>query len=119
MEVILRRCDGIELVEEAARTTMGTENLLSAEVGEVDYEYIEKIIKHKNHTSIGEQLVITYRINQFPRNVLQEISRHRIGVSPAIRTTRHRVGFFAFEGNLGLNCMNSYSKTCMNVYIKK
>ena len=51
-------------------------------------KFIREIGINKNHSSILEHGVLHFRL-EFPRNVLQEISRHRVGVSPSIKSTRY------------------------------
>ena len=50
--------------------------------------FIKKVIFGEHHESIAEHANFTFRL-RFPRNVLQELSRHRIGVSPSVRSTRY------------------------------
>lgn len=51
-------------------------------------DFIRKVGIDKNHASVLEHINLSFRL-EFPRNVLQEISRHRIGVSPSIKSTRY------------------------------
>jgi thymidylate synthase (FAD) len=57
-------------------------------VGPKDKALIKRIIE-SGHESTLEHLVYTFDINGFSRDVLQEFSRHRVGVSPSIKSTRY------------------------------
>jgi len=57
-------------------------------LGEKDKALIEKIIESGHH-SVLEHQIYTFYINGISRNCLQELSRHRIGVSPSVRSTRY------------------------------
>jgi len=54
----------------------------------VNVEFIRGLGINKKHESILEHVVLTFKI-EYPRNVLQELSRHRIGVSPSVKSTRY------------------------------
>ena len=47
-----------------------------------------KSILAKNHESVIEHIVYTFKIEGFSRAVLQELARHRIA-SPSVRSTRY------------------------------
>jgi len=51
-------------------------------------KFIRSVGIDKNHASVLEHIYLSFRL-EFPRNVLQEISRHRIGVSPSVKSTRY------------------------------
>jgi len=51
-------------------------------------DFIREVSILKKHESVLEHCFLTFQL-EFPRNVLQEISRHRIGVSPSVRSTRY------------------------------
>lgn len=59
-----------------------------------DPEFVKKIglTKYKPfgvmHSSVLEHVTLSFYL-KFPRNVLQELSRHRVGVSPTVRSTRY------------------------------
>ena len=57
-------------------------------LGEKDKALIERIIK-SGHLSTLEHSSITFLIEGFSRDVLQEFSRHRVGVSPSVKSTRY------------------------------
>jgi thymidylate synthase (FAD) len=56
-------------------------------LGPKDKALIEQVIKN-GHTSTLEHLTYTFRIENFSRAVLQELSRHRIA-SPSVKSTRY------------------------------
>jgi len=56
-------------------------------LGEMDKRLIKTVI-NKGHTSTLEHSLITYELNGISRALLQELSRHRIGVSPSVESTR-------------------------------
>lgn len=51
-------------------------------------KFIRGVGIDKKHASVLEHIYISFRL-EFPRNVLQEISRHRLGVSPSVKSTRY------------------------------
>lgn len=53
-------------------------------------DFIRKIGIHDGHESVLEHTTLTFDL-EFQRNVLQEISRHRIGVSPSVKSTRYTI----------------------------
>jgi thymidylate synthase (FAD) len=53
----------------------------------MDKKLIKTVI-NKGHTSTLEHSLITYELNGISRALLQELSRHRIGVSPSVESTR-------------------------------
>lgn len=55
--------------------------------GESDKKLIRKVIK-SGHTSTLEHVVYHFKIEEFSRALLQELSRHRIA-SPSVRSTRY------------------------------
>lgn len=57
-------------------------------IGPVDRKLINHVIKN-GHTSTLEHLTFCFDIKGFSRDVLQEFSRHRIGVSPSVKSTRY------------------------------
>lgn len=54
----------------------------------LNIDFIRNVAIDKKHESVLEHCNITFHL-EFPRNVLQEISRHRIGVSPSVKSTRY------------------------------
>ena len=57
--------------------------------GSKDMELIRRVGIKNHHESVLEHLVMNFTIDNFPRAVLQEFSRHRIGVSPSIMSSRY------------------------------
>lgn len=57
-------------------------------LGEKDQALIRNIIKF-GHTSTLEHSLITFDVSGISRAVLQELSRHRVGVSPSVESTRY------------------------------
>lgn len=56
-------------------------------MGEKDKNLVRRIINH-GHTSTLEHSLITFDI-RITRACLQELSRHRVGVSPSVQSTRY------------------------------
>lgn len=50
--------------------------------------FIRQISINKGHSSVLEHSSVTFEIT-FQRNVLHELSRHRIGISPSVKSTRY------------------------------
>ncbi len=61
---------------------------IGSEIGPNDLALMKKIIDF-GHTSTLEHSLITYQIDGVSRALLQETSRHRIGVSPSVESTRY------------------------------
>ena len=57
-------------------------------VGPKDKALIKRIIE-SGHESTLEHMTYTFDIDGFSRDVLQEFSRHRVGVSPSVKSTRY------------------------------
>lgn len=57
-------------------------------IGFKDRNLIKKIIQH-GHTSTLEHSLFTYRLKGISRALLQELSRHRVGVSPSVESSRY------------------------------
>jgi len=58
-------------------------------LGERDEALLERVIGKFKHGSIAEHITINISVKRMPRSVLQEISRHRIGVSPSVASSRY------------------------------
>ena len=56
-------------------------------LGENDKQLLKKIID-LGHSSTPEHSLITYQVNGISRALLQELSRHRVGVSPSVESSR-------------------------------
>lgn len=57
-------------------------------LGDRDKKLINQIIKC-GHLSTFEHINFTFDIEGFSRDVLQEFSRHRVGTSPSVKSTRY------------------------------
>jgi thymidylate synthase (FAD) len=57
-------------------------------LGPQDKKLIKNIIKF-GHTSTLEHSLVTFNVDGISRAVLQELSRHRVGVSPSVESTRY------------------------------
>jgi len=68
-------------------------------LGDNDRKLIKRIIEF-GHTSTLEHSLITYKVSGISRAVLQEISRHRVGVSPSVESTRYTFKRILREGNV-------------------
>jgi len=93
MDVELLYVTPPSLVIEAIRTCWKSQEKSdtppnSFEVGENDQSLVKKIIS-KGHTSTLEHSLITFGIQNMSRACLQEVSRHRVGVSPSVESTRY------------------------------
>jgi len=91
MNVSLKFISPKKLVVNGIRICWKSEGL-SDSVGDVlgvkDSELIRRIIKF-GHVSTFEHSLITFDIDEISRAVLQELSRHRIGVSPSVQSSRY------------------------------
>jgi thymidylate synthase (FAD) len=56
--------------------------------GEKNIELIKRVGIKNGHESVLEHLNMSFFIEKIPRGVLQELSRHRIGISPSIESSR-------------------------------
>lgn len=72
------------------------------ELGDSDRKLITSIIKN-GHTSTLEHLTFTFNIVGFSRDVLQEFSRHRVGVSPSVKSTRYTLKELLKESSFGFS----------------
>ena len=93
MKVEVLHYTPIWLIIEGIRTCWKTQEKSDTDIatdtlGEKDKELIRKIIRF-GHTSTLEHSLITYRISGISRALLQELSRHRVGVSPSVESTRY------------------------------
>jgi len=87
MQVKLLYCTPLHLIINGIRTCWKS-NDKSDGLGPKDMELMKKIINF-GHTSTLEHSLINYEINGVSRALLQETSRHRIGVSPSVESTRY------------------------------
>jgi thymidylate synthase (FAD) len=93
MKIEVLHCSPLWIIVEGIRTCWKTQeksdtNIATDTLGEKDKELIRKIIRF-GHTSTLEHSLITYRISGISRALLQELSRHRVGVSPSVESTRY------------------------------
>jgi len=58
------------------------------EVGEKDFDLIKKVGFKFKHESVLEHSLLVFEL-EFSRALLQELSRHRAGVSPTVKSTRY------------------------------
>jgi thymidylate synthase (FAD) len=58
----------------------------SDNLGDKDKKLISKCLQN-DEGSVFEHLIYQFHL-RFPRSVLQELSRHRIGISPTVKSTR-------------------------------
>jgi len=65
--------------------------------GEKDKEFIERIGNKFKHKSILRHLTYTFRIMNFSRATLQELSRHCVGIAPTVKSTRYTLKELAQE----------------------
>lgn len=102
MEVKLVHISPLELIVQGIRTCYqsfdNSDSYYGAVIGEPyqkrfilgpkDKSLIQRIIESQHH-SVLEHSLITLDIAGFSRDVLQEFSRHRVGVSPSVKSTRY------------------------------
>ena len=118
MEVKLVHISPLELIVQGIRTCYqsfdNSDSFYGAVIGEPyqkryilgpkDKALIKRIIK-SDHLSTLEHSLITLDITGFSRDVLQEFSRHRVGVSPSIKSTRYTLSELKKEGSIFENGM--------------
>ena len=83
-------------------------------LGEKDKALIKRVIEH-GHTSTLEHSLMTFDISGVSRALLQELSRHRIGTSPSVESTRYTLGKIVKGEEDIKNCLVSTG----NEYIDK
>lgn len=71
-------------------------NIAKFTLGEKDKALIKNIIKSSHHSCL-EHSSITFSIEGISRTLLQEFSRHRIGISPSIKSTRYTLSELKHE----------------------
>jgi thymidylate synthase (FAD) len=96
MNIELMYVTPLVLVMDGIRTCWKTINKSDSErvgdvLGTADANLLRMIIK-KDHTSTLEHSLVTYSVSGISRAVLQEVSRHRVGVSPSVESTRYTLG---------------------------
>lgn len=70
-----------------SRSSYSRLDSLGDKLGKNDKNLIEKCLS-SDETSVFEHLVYQFHL-KFPRFVLQQLSRHRIGISPTVKSTRY------------------------------
>ena len=88
MKVTLLHYSPIWLIEHGARVCTNTEDTMdSCEMTRKMEEFITKLVKSGHH-SVLEHVVYTFYIEGVSRALLQELARHRIGMSLSVQSTR-------------------------------
>jgi thymidylate synthase (FAD) len=86
-KVELKRSTPLVICADAIRECWGSQHR-GDDGGPQDQALIDRVGNKNHHSSTLEHLVYTFRITDFSRAVLQELSRHRIA-SPSVRSTRY------------------------------
>lgn len=81
-------------------------------LGDKDQALIKRIIA-AGHDSVLEHIQFTFDIDGVSRGLLQQFARHRIGVSPSVRSTRYTLGKIKqeahpFTSHAGLLAVDKY-----------
>lgn len=84
----IRTCYQSQDKSDSAYHEYGWNRKLKYDLGEKDRALIMRIIE-SGHESTLEHVQLTFDIEGFSRDVLQEFSRHRVGVSPSVKSTRY------------------------------
>lgn len=75
-------------------------------------EILDKLSWVHQHHSVLEHVSITFEIKGMSRGVLQEFARHRIGVSPTVRSTRYTMSDILKAFIFAINtCDNELAKS--------
>lgn len=91
MKVRLKHITPKKLIVDGIRICWKSEencDTMGDNLGDNDSNLVRKIIKF-GHTSTLEHSLITFEIEGISRALLQELSRHRVGVSPSVESTRY------------------------------
>ncbi len=91
MKVTLKHITPKKLVVDGIRICWKSDensDTMNDNLGENDESLIRKIIKF-GHTSTLEHSLITFEVDGISRALLQELSRHRVGISPSVESTRY------------------------------
>jgi len=72
-------------------------------------ELVSQLAHVYHHDSVLEHIVLQFSIRNMSRGVLQELSRHRIGVSPTVQSTRYTMSpiLNAFVAEILTNTANT------------
>ena len=88
MKVTLLHHSPLWLIEHGARVCTNTEDKLeSCEVTPGMQDFIQKLVE-RGHHSVLEHVTYTFYIEGVSRALLQELARHRIGMSLSVQSTR-------------------------------
>ncbi len=91
MKVTLKHITPKKLIVDGIRICWKSDDncdTIDDELGEKDSDLIKRIIKF-GHTSTLEHSLITFEIEGISRALLQELSRHRVSVSPSVESSRY------------------------------
>jgi len=96
---------------------------LQIHIGEKDYNLIKRIGFKYKHKSVLEHSLIVFEF-EASRALLQELSRHRIGVSPTIKSTRYTLkelknekDFITYGEKVGENITTHYDLERASKYV--
>lgn len=120
MKVKLLHATPVEIVISAIRKCYESEHR-SDQMGEKDITLVRQIIKSGHH-SVLEHIQFTLDISGVSRGLLQQFARHRIGVSPSVKSTRYTLGRiknedWPFTSNAGLPATNKYLVKTGNEFV--
>ena len=88
MKVTLLHHSPLWLIEHGARVCTNTEDKLeSCEPSDKMATFIKKLVASGHH-SVLEHVVYTFYIEDVSRALLQELARHRVGMSLSVQSTR-------------------------------
>lgn len=88
MKVTLLHHSPLWLIEHGARVCTNTEDKLeSCEVTPGMQDFIQKLVE-RGHHSVLEHVTYTFYIEGVSRALLQELARHRVGMSLSVQSTR-------------------------------
>lgn len=90
MKVELLHSTPVEIVVKAIRKCYDSGSN-SDSMGDKDKALIKRVIESGHH-SVLEHIHFTFDIDGVSRGLLQQFARHRIGVSPSVRSTRYTLG---------------------------
>lgn len=125
MEVILEFITPLNLIVKAIRKCWASEGASDSIVlqgnyvlGARDKALIQRIISY-GHTSTLEHSLATFDISGISRACLQELSRHRIGVSPSVESTRYTMSKILKVTELVDSCIVSSGDIDIDVLNKR
>lgn len=120
MKVELLHATPINIVIRAIRKCYESEPR-SDNMGEKDIALVRQIIKSGHH-SVLEHIQFVLDIDGVSRGLLQQFARHRIGVSPSVRSTRYTLGKikkeeYPFTSSTGLPATDKYLVKTGNQFV--